>query len=322
MAQIYPPWVRRTDIDRFIPPPVFDALLEALQISEEEFRIGSHAPNFDTLSRINRVDYCPLCFLDDLSRRRTPYFRFQWTIPYQTCCHVHRTPLVPWRQVRYGDERVLPLKWVFKPRSSDASACPWLDEDARWVTRFDPGFLRVSHPVRLLNRLADDLIIFSGYPRAWREPTHPFLGFNLHSLIGIAFTSRGPRGDSLATLLRPVVDDRLFGPPKRPYNWGIDHHQTNLVWGASCSSAAFRRSVLWFVARTVYGFQRSTPLANGEVAPKGDWERWWKELVEPNTRDELRSRARSEGEFMKKGAGWREAQQHLKRSAVFERILT
>jgi hypothetical protein len=323
MAQLCPTWRRLTDVDIHLPDDVYEALLEAYQVSDTQLPIGNRGVGFNSLPQFSRVDYCPLCFLADLSKRRTPFFRFQWTIPYQACCHVHKTPLMPWRKVRYADERVLPLKWALQPRARVASACEWLDEDAQFASRFGPERVRPCDPLTLVNRLAGDLVVPGGPARVWTENHYPFFGFRVHAITGIGATSRGGASEPLASLLRPSqMDDRLFGPPKGPYAWSADERHTRLVWGASTTGVAFRRSLLWFAARTVYESDRPTQLANGQRAPRGDWERWWEVCVKANARQALRTRICAEADLMRRGAGWRAAQHDLQRCAALERLLT
>jgi hypothetical protein len=288
---------------------VVGALVDALGVSSADLPTESRGVTRNSLPPRSRVDYCPLCFLEDLAKRRTPYFRFQWAIPYLPCCHRHETPLLRWRSVRYrSDERNLPLNWVLRPRIKYADNCSWLDEDAAYASRFAESKVSRDHPIRLVQRLGKSVVQFSADPLSWREVS-PFFGFNLESLICLGASST-PRGKPNAELLRPASGgERLFGPPRASYRW-----QTRAmykVWLGKPMDIAYRRSLLWFAARTIFGSSCRTCLFDGFIAPSGGWESWWLGVVKPLVPRHFAARIDREAEAMKKGDNWR-ARQLLK----------
>lgn len=54
-----------------------------------------------------RSAYCPHCFEDDIRLGRQVFFRQPWAAAWLTHCPDHRTPLMSWRAVRAGGQRVV-----------------------------------------------------------------------------------------------------------------------------------------------------------------------------------------------------------------------
>lgn len=300
MAQLTGTWPHEPwctiDFDRDMPQGVYEAFREALQVSHDEFPPGERGVTRDSLPGHRRHDYCPLCFLDDLRAGRTPYFRFQWSIPLLTYCQEHQTPLVPWRMRRARDERILPWLWLSRPRSKVATACPWLQEDVAYVRQYSKSHLNRTHPFSLVRRLTEVAVGVDVQACKWRFNSNVAVGFHLEGLITIG-ASNCATGNSLAAVLRPTGDERLFGAPRKPITWEARYQ--NRCWTSSDVTVAFRRALMWFAARTVLGCRAPIEVANGVVVEPGSWERWWIEVVRPLTTGILANRVKGEENYMR-----------------------
>jgi len=277
LAPEWRPWRRWSDFDSSMPKPVHSALLAALAVSDVELPNESRGVGSEALPLARRVDYCPLCFIDDLAHRRTPYFRYQWTVPVYTCCFRHGTPLVTWRRVRGGDERVLPLRWHLHPKPKFSADCGWLDEDAKLASSFRPDRLSDQSPLGLVKRLSKSLVRFRSSP-----PGFKFVGMNSLNLafdelvrLGASTTYEDP----LALQLRPMGNAAIFGGPRHSYK--REFYRLSNCWRAAYTSVEYRRSLLWFAARTLLGSSEPTPLADGRIAPPCNGERWLDEFIKP-----------------------------------------
>jgi len=273
------------DFDRRMRPEVYAAMLDAFQVSETELPNIGRGVSIDALPPPRRQEYCPLCFLDDLRACRTPYFRYQWTIPLLTYCSVHRTPLVRWRMIRMRDERILPWLWLVRPRSKVATECPWLQSDVAFVRRYGPNRVNQSHPFSMVRKLTDSVLNIDGATRSWRLNGYAHYGFRLERLITLGASGSGTVSCGVAGAVRPNGDDALFGPPRTPITWEMRYMSS--CWSSRAISVAFRRSLMWFAARTILGSRTPTPLANGMIDRPGDWKRWWHDIVKPHSGDFL-----------------------------------
>lgn len=316
IRQLLPEWHEWLDVDLCLPERLYSSLLTALGATEDEVSPCNRGVTANALPSRLRVDYCPLCFLEDLKRRRTPNFRFQWTIPFLTTCHIHGTPLLRWRSIRYGDERLLPLSWTLRPSSKLAAECAWLDEDARFADRFAESRLSKSHPLTIVRRFAAQTVQLTGMLPSWNRLDAEF-GFCIDALIGLA-ASTCEAARPLAEQLRPIEGgDRLFGPPASVC--ASDVRYPSLVWNSPAFDVGYRRSILWFLAKNIVGSRSKTKLAVGETVSPGRWDSWWnlvKKLAPPNQRDRLRV----EEKRMTAGDQWRAAQGRAWQQSVRERL--
>jgi len=290
------PWCN-TDFDQDLPVDLYEALVDSLQVSKAELPNIGRGVSCDSLPPPRRQEYCPLCFLEDLRACRTPYFRFQWTIPLLTYCSMHRTPLVRWRSIRRQDERILPWQWLARPSSKNATACPWLQEDVAFVRQYRSSHVNSSHPFAMVRKLTESVLSIDVAARSWRLNGHLHHGFRLESLITLGASGDSALSDGLAGAVRPNGDDILFGPPREPITWEMRYMRR--CWSSSAISVAFRRSLMWFAARTILGSRLPTLLANGATVAAGNWERWWLDVVKPQAGTVLSSKVQSEERHMR-----------------------
>lgn len=317
IRQLLPDWDEWLDVDLNLPDRLYSALLAALGATEDDVSPNNRGVTANALPSRLRVDYCPLCFLEDLKRRRTPHFRFQWTIPFLTTCHIHSTPLLPWRSIRYRDERFLPLSWTLRPSSKLAAECAWLDEDARFADRFAESRLSKSHPLTIVRQFAAQTVRLTGMLPSWNRVDAEF-GFCIDVLIGLA-ASTCEATRPIAEQLRPVEGgDRLFGPPACDYTCEVRY--PNLVWQKQALDIAYRRSILWFLAKNIIGTRSMISLACGESAAPGRWGSWW-DLVRRFAPKNQLNRLVVEEERMTRGDQWRDAQKRAWRQSVRERLI-
>lgn len=247
-------------------PWLHRALASALNIPETFFPNDARGIGYRSLSAYRQTSYCPLCFLEDLEQRRSPYFRFQWSIPDVTCCRVHRSPLMRWRQVRVRDQRILPFGWSVDPKPTRAAECTWLDDDLQVVDAARNAAEEGSHPLALVRRLEDDLVEIEDEIGRWGEthcePHH--YAIRLAMRIGAARLRQD--ATPLADALRPTsfgeslfagAHDRAVRPLKRTH------------YAFSHSPLKWRRSILWFAARLHYRCFDDIPTHVGEVIARG-----------------------------------------------------
>lgn len=277
MAPHWLPWRSWPDFDRSMPVEVHRTLLAALGVTEKELPNANRGVCHGALPITRRVDYCPLCFIEDLHSRRTPYFRYQWTVPVYTCCARHGTPLMMWRCVRGGDERVLPLRWALHPRLNLGADCPWLDEDTKRAGVFDPSRISRQSPLGLVGRLSAALVRFQNGRPGFEFTGDYVLRNAVDELValGASTTSAGP----LVNSLRPVGNPSIFGKPARTYE--REFFESSKCWRSSVVSVAYRRSLLWFAARTLLGSGEPQMLTSGRTVPPCAGDRWLDQFVRP-----------------------------------------
>lgn len=241
-------------------------LLQALQISEQQLPNDVRGIFASSMSQQLQTAYCPRCFLEDLSKQRTPYFRYQWTIPLITTCWDHAVPLMRWRGIRYADHRTLPVTWATDPSSSRAHECRWLDEDARRIDSIQDSRGDIDTPIDLLRRIERELIKIDVSTRTWdqidgSDYAHPiFMALRLGSIR--LRKSMIP----LASLMCPAQGAAWFfgGPPNQSIR------TMNLALRALRNSPLeWRRSMLWFAAALRYETGRRIALVNGDVVRPG-----------------------------------------------------
>lgn len=80
------------------------------------------------MSQRLRFAYCPMCFFDDASAGRTPYFRLDWARIFLTHCQWHGCPLFRWSRVASDGTRKLPHGW-FVGESPDQRSVPQFRRD-------------------------------------------------------------------------------------------------------------------------------------------------------------------------------------------------
>ena len=285
MKQLVPEWNKQThDFDLSVPDEIHFALKKALGVSDSDLPKRGRGVTRDSLRPHRRIDYCPLCFLEDLERRKTPYFRYQWCIPLLTCCSVHRTPLVRWRSLRAIDERILPLRWVLHPSSEVASDCPWLDADARRAGEGVLDGLDKGKPLELVDRLSRSLVTTTPEPQRWKINWNQHSGWFLQDILMLG-ASVGSSFWPIAAQLRPQSPGRFFDGPTYTYSHKIDH--VNRCWSSSFATIEFRRSLIWFAARTVLSCEGNTLLEDGRLVPAGGFEIWWEDFVKPSVHTKL-----------------------------------
>lgn len=113
------------------PLNVRENLARALGVEVDGIESATAAPGrHDSLvAKTLRSAYCPLCFSEDRTAGRNPYFRLCWAMLWVTHCSVHGTPLFEWMDIAYGGQRRLPHAF-FLP-AEDLSVSPWISVHLR-----------------------------------------------------------------------------------------------------------------------------------------------------------------------------------------------
>ena len=120
-------WGHLPDFDGPMAQKLVPNLLNALGWHEEQEPLKFCTVPYESLRPNARHAYCPICFREDLKAKRTPYFRWDWAVPYLTICHEHGAPLCDWPK-RKNHQRVLPQIWCADPKIEHAGECPWFAE--------------------------------------------------------------------------------------------------------------------------------------------------------------------------------------------------
>ena len=275
-------WDRRAaDVDRNFPRNLNTALGSALGMEEPAVPFDFQSVPGDYLAASWRTEYCPTCFHEDLFASRPPYFRWQWASEVATCCHIHGTPLVRWRRTRKCGERVLPVAWAANPSPAALNECPWLASDrslvgmatddaradaamTRLVMVFERGFLKFRVGEASGRR---DCVV------AWPELVERIraLGASMEEGADLPLAAR----------VLPTHSE-LFGRPQRMPKHGRSRGSIQVV--TDPSSVAWRRTLNWFVATTLFG------RGEGRPARKVGGEAWMETVGQATEHPELRDR--------------------------------
>jgi len=253
---------------------LYDGLLEALQVDRERLPNNSRGIAPNSMSTLHRAAYCPLCFLEDLNKQRTPYFRYQWAIPLLTTCTEHQCPLMQWRRVRYADHRILPLTWATDPRSSRLSECTWLEGDLRVIDSVRSRQTDDEMFLCLVRRIEHELIETDIENQTWRETHGSDYALAISMALRLGSIRFHKSAVPLAAHMRPSVGQScLFGsaPSRRIQTW----KQAESI--IRTSPLDWRRSVLWFAAAFRYESEKPMPLTNGDFVRTGG-EAWLRSL--------------------------------------------
>ena len=266
----------KQDVDRQYATPLVGRVFEGLG---GDVRAASWIPD-NCLPARSRGQYCAHCFAEDLAAGRSPYFRWQWAIPYVTVCQAHGVPLCVWRHmVRH--RRVLPRAWVANPSLQDVGLCSWLEHDAE----FGSVAVREDRQALLsaVTRLQGELIpanfkaggSYKGHART--------LWHRVEELIHVgAALTRNTHLGPVASHLRPAnCIENLFGTPSPKDQPHLSRNTSTLRRFEGHPSPSWRRSVLWFVARMLKGGDTAVPLVNGNFWEASETVAAWSRLIRP-----------------------------------------
>lgn len=198
-----------------------------------------------------RFAYCPLCFKTDLEVGRTPYFRWQWAIPYLTLCHEHSAPLFVWEKAR-SHQRVLPWDWYADPKPEHADKCPWF---AQHLKIAEQGLLELQDSksaLSLVHRLQmRTLALDKGPTASYRNYDYSdWVALNLAVEKGAAWPDDGL--PPLASQMRPASSvEGLFAEVPET-DWKRLKRST-LRGFRQQKSVTWRRTVLWFSGASILG---------------------------------------------------------------------
>lgn len=227
-----------------------------------------------------RHGYCPHCFLSDLERGVTPYFRLRWSNVMLTHCAVHGVPLFSWHRVEYDGGRVLPNEWLTEPAPLMAKKHGGLMEDLRRIDTFKRD-LNQHAPSReiwqTLLRFEQACMDFEGYAFARDDASRAVedLGCACRLLVlAILRTYHRKRYRWLADELCPdfVRRDILnFDPTTVRRSLPEQAWRSSVRW---LSDLPTRRAALWIVAHTFSSSSPRTRLRGGGYTPGGHTPGW------------------------------------------------
>lgn len=275
-------WDRRAaDVDRNFPRNLNTALGSALGMEQPAVPFDFQSVPGDYLAASWRTEYCPSCFQEDLLASRAPYFRWQWASEIATCCHIHGTPLVRWKRTRKCGERVLPVAWAANPSPDAIEECPWLASDLTLVRQATEGARADAAMTGLVMAFERGFLKFrvdEGSGRRVCVVAWPELVERVRAL-GASMEE----GADLPLAARVLpADSELFGRPLRMPKQGRSRGSIQVV--TDPSSVAWRRTLNWFVARTLLG------AGVGRSASEVDGEAWMETVGQATVHPELRNR--------------------------------
>jgi len=278
LANGHPPSSRRIDLDRNPSNDLLDGLDRAVfdwkspHANVNGFRHWVLAPR-------HRSAYCPLCFEADLESGRTPYFRNDWMAFCVTSCWRHRTPLFNWPVV--GAVRRRPKHWL--DPGARSSRPPFFQQALEQLESLRG---QVNESPEVHHCVVNALDAISSLQRHIEKPsTQPLptkcdlrtkeLDDMFYLLAQFAIDRPALLGSAIepiAELLRPRSTIWFGARPKslRPRKPDLRSYAFRL-----CGDVHWRRSLMWFVVRTLAGHD-AFRWAMGKTLPgRVCWEQWW-----------------------------------------------
>ena len=148
---------RCRDYDRSLPSEL-EALLEHVALLEQGTLQRHLTKDPWLMIPACRTAVCPVCWLEDLKEKRTPYRRCIWSSPVALCCHFHRFPLV------------------------DLVELP--ETERQLVGILEPFFMQWVAAARTISPVVEALIAFEKQLRCSAETTLAYMPV-LNDLMGI-----------------------------------------------------------------------------------------------------------------------------------------
>jgi hypothetical protein len=282
----YPDW------DVWLPDQFRERALEAVGVEQHASPNLRGAMFTQRLPVCSRVAYCPHCAAHDLARHLTPYFRWQWSLPTTTMCHVHHVPLLVWPPSARSNVLRWPSEWLRNASTDSAFATrDWLLRDLDVVEALvcRPGY---GEARQLLGRVQ-----LPGIRKLESSQTGrvSVLSWPQHAFECVVTVLTAMPQDSEA----PPLAQQLK-PSDAPGWWMSDcpyPHRRRLVRNSlravmSSRHVGWRRTVLWLAARTIWGGTHRVELANGSVMECGNWSRAWDSVIAPLLPEQAREVAR------------------------------
>ncbi len=278
-------WDRRAaDVDRNFPRNLNTALGSALGMEQPAVPFDFQSVPGDYLAASWRTEYCPSCFQEDLLASRAPYFRWQWASEIATCCHIHGTPLLRWKRIRKCGERVLPVAWAANPSPDAIEECPWLASDLTLVRQATEGARADAAMTGLVMAFERGFLKFRVDEGSGRRACVVAWPELVERVRALGASMEAGADLPLAARVLPA-DSEFFGQPLRMPKQGRSRGSIQVV--TDPSSVAWRRTLNWFVARTLLGADV------GRSASEVDGEAWMETVGQATVHPELRNRLAS-----------------------------
>lgn len=283
---------RYRDWDVWVPNEYRERALEAIGIEQHTSPSLRGAMFIQRLPVSSRVAYCPQCAAQDLGNRVTPYFRWQWSLPTTTLCHVHDIPLLVWPPSARSSTLRWPPEWL-RIASSNSNRSPkdWLLRDLAAIAE-----LAQQPEHREARQLLGDVQIpgireveasKTGRARLVAWPRRAF------ECVATVLTSMPLESEAspLAQQLRPRDAPHWWmGNCPHPNRRRLVCNSLRAVMTSRYLN--WRRTVWWIAARTMWGGVHRVELANGSVLEPGNWSRAWDSVIAPLIPEQAREVAR------------------------------
>lgn len=280
------------DWDTWLPDELRARALEAVGIDQEASPNLRGALFVQRLPVSSRIGYCPLCAVQDLANRVTPYFRWQWSLPTTTLCHVHRVPLMVWPPNARSISLRWPSDWLRNmSSSSDFTPRDWLLRDLESVTELvqRPEYVEARH---LLTNVQTPGIhqVEASQTGSKRSAPWPQRAFECVATVLTAMPLDSACAP-LAQQLRPRYAPHWWmGDCPHPHRRRLVRNSLRAVMG--CRQLSWRRTVWWLAARAIWGGAHRVELANGAFLERGNWRSAWDSVIAPLLPEQARGVAR------------------------------
>lgn len=279
---------RYRDWDAWIPDEYRQRALDAIGIDQGASKFLRGVQFIQRLPVSSRVAYCPQCAVQDLGNRMTPYFRWQWSLPTTTLCHVHNAPLLTWPPSAKGGTLRWPPEWL---RISSSKGIPphrdWLLRDINSIAEL-AGKPEHTEDKALLAKVQIPGIRDVEASQTGRKTkvTWPKRAFECIVTVLTAMP--------LETQVPPLAQQ--LRPKNAPSWWMGDcphPHRRRLIRNTLFAMMTtpyvnWRRTVWWLAARTIWGGTHGVELANGLILEPGNWRAAWDGAIAPLVPDQAR----------------------------------
>lgn len=283
---------RYRDWDAWLPEDYRARALEAAGVEKHPSPTLRGALFIHRLPVSSRVGYCPHCAAQDLADRVTPYFRWQWSLPTTTLCHVHHVPLLMWPPSARSTALRWPPEWLRNVSScSDFAPKDWLLRDLDAITELagQPGH---SEAKQLLGNVQVPGIREVEASQAGRSRFVPWPRRAFECVVTVLTAMpQESAAPPLAQQLRPRDGPHWWmGDCPHPHRRRLLRNSLHAVM--TSRHLNWRRTVWWLAARTMWGGIHRVELANGSVLEPGNWSRAWDSVIAPLMPEQAREVAR------------------------------
>ncbi len=250
-----------------------------VEVSDIDSATAAPGRHGSLVAKALRSAYCPLCFSEDRTAGRVPYFRLCWAVLWVTHCPVHGTPLFEWVDVAYGGQRRLPHAF-FLP-ADDLPVAPWISVHLREAEHWRQMECAEASSLWRALRAAEHGWLTMGMS----DPNRPASGVLarreeiLSRLLFCLLSVRQPAQRCLARRLAiPAGQYRVLGYDERRMRMPSRVQNVTQV-RASIHALPARRALLILVAHSLSQLGHELRYDTGRSLPAGSSTEWEDEVA-------------------------------------------